>query len=84
MNNYANPNLSHKEKIGGSLSHHKRRFINNGGGPSVAEKESMKAATSVINGLQANNKIFDDFEIPFETKKERGPSIIGLIDSMPP
>ena len=60
----------------------------NHGAPSVADKDissstAAKTGASVMNGSQMNssNKILDDFEIPFETKKDRGPSIIGLIDS---
>jgi hypothetical protein len=69
----------------GNLGHHKRRFINQG--PSVAEMEStaIKNAISAMTSstLNQSNKIIDDFEIPFERRKDRGPSIIGLIDSMP-
>lgn len=60
----------------------------NHGAPSVAEKDNSssnaaKTGAAAMTGpqMQSNNKIFDDFEIPFETKKDRGPSIIGLIDS---
>ena len=60
----------------------------NHGAPSVAEKDNnstnaAKTGSSVMTGSQmhSSNKILDDFEIPFETKKDRGPSIIGLIDS---
>lgn len=69
------------------MSHHRRRLVNHGA-PSVAEKDissnaTAKTGASVITGSQLNssNRMFDDFEIPFETKKDRGPSIIGLIDS---
>jgi hypothetical protein len=69
------------------MSHHRRRLANHGA-PSVAEKDNSsstaaKTGAAAMNGSQmhSNNKIFDDFEIPFETKKDRGPSIIGLIDS---
>ena len=39
------------------------------------------AAVSAMISQGGANKIFDDFEIPFERRKDRGPSIIGLIDS---
>ena len=69
------------------MSHHRRRLVNHGA-PSVVEKDNnsstaAKTGASTMTGSQmhSSNKIFDDFEIPFETKKDRGPSIIGLIDS---
>ena len=60
----------------------------NHGAPSVTDKDitsstAAKTGASVMTGSQmhSSNKILDDFEILFETKKDRGPSIIGLIDS---
>jgi hypothetical protein len=48
---------------------------------STATKNATSAMTS--STLNQGNKIFDDFEIPFERRKDRGPSIVGLIDSIP-
>ena len=51
VNNFTNPNAS-TNKHKGYLSHHRRRILNHGGGPSFAEKESSisKTGSSVMTG----------------------------------